>query len=329
VLYFQHLISQQQLNSQHQGAWVMNFQQLRIIRETVRQKYNLTEVANTLHTSQSGVSKHIKDLEDELGVELYVRRGKRMLGLTEPGREMLKLVERMLLDASSIKNLADQYSQQDTGQLTVAATHTQARYILPKVITAFKKQYPKVHLRLHQGSPKEIVQMLLDGEADIGLATESLGEIEDLVAFPLYTWRHAAVVPKNHPLTTQDKITLESIAEYPIITYHEGFTGRARVEKVFQDAGLSPDIVMSALDADVIKSYVELDLGIGIIASVAFSPERDTALQLLESSHLFLENQTKLAVRKGHLLRRYAYRFIEGCSPELSEKLVMGSVMAD
>lgn len=307
----------------------MNFQQLRIIRETVRQKYNLTEVANTLHTSQSGVSKHIKDLEDELGVELYVRRGKRMLGLTEPGREMLKLVERMLLDASSIKNLADQYSQQDTGQLTVAATHTQARYILPKVITAFKKQYPKVHLRLHQGSPKEIVQMLLDGEADIGLATESLGEIEDLVAFPLYTWRHAAVVPKNHPLTTQDKITLESIAEYPIITYHEGFTGRARVEKVFQDAGLSPDIVMSALDADVIKSYVELDLGIGIIASVAFSPERDTALQLLESSHLFLENQTKLAVRKGHLLRRYAYRFIEGCSPELSEKLVMGSVMAD
>lgn len=307
----------------------MNFQQLRIIRETVRQKFNLTEVANTLHTSQSGVSKHIKDLEDELGVELYVRRGKRMLGLTEPGREMLKLVERMLLDASSIKNLADQYSQQDTGQLTVAATHTQARYILPKVITLFKKQYPKVHLRLHQGSPKEIVQLLLDGEADIGLATESLGEIEDLVAFPIYTWRHAVVVPKSHPLTTMEKITLESIAEYPIITYHEGFTGRARVEKVFQDAGLSPDIVMSALDADVIKSYVELDLGIGIIASVAFSPERDTALQLLESSHLFLENQTKLAVRKGHLLRRYAYRFIEGCSPELSESLVMGRVMTD
>lgn len=307
----------------------MNFQQLRIIRETVRQKFNLTEVANTLHTSQSGVSKHIKDLEDELGVELYVRRGKRMLGLTEPGREMLKLVERMLLDASSIKNLADQYSQQDTGQLTVAATHTQARYILPKVITLFKKQYPKVHLRLHQGSPNEIVQLLLDGEADIGLATESLGEIEDLVAFPIYTWRHAAVVPKSHPLTTMGKITLESIAEYPIITYHEGFTGRARVEKVFQDAGLSPDIVMSALDADVIKSYVELDLGIGIIASVAFSPERDTALQLLESSHLFLENQTKLAVRKGHLLRRYAYRFIEGCSPELSESLVMGRVMTD
>lgn len=307
----------------------MNFQQLRIIRETVRQNFNLTEVANVLHTSQSGVSKHIKDLEDELGVELYVRRGKRLLGLTDPGREMLKIVERMLLDAGNIKNLADQYSQQDTGQLTVAATHTQARYILPKVVTAFKKQYPKVHLRLHQGSPKEIVQMLLQGDADIGLATESLGEIEDLAAFPLYSWRHAVVVPKDHPLSMRETVTLEAIAEFPIITYHEGFTGRARVEKVFHDAGLTPDIVMSALDADVIKSYVELDLGVGIIASVAFSSERDHALKMLDSTHLFLENETKLAVRKGHLLRRYAYRFIEICSPDLTEALVISRVTGE
>jgi Transcriptional regulator len=307
----------------------MNFQQLRIIRETVRQNFNLTEVANVLHTSQSGVSKHIKDLEDELGVELYVRRGKRLLGLTDPGREMLKIVERMLLDAGNIKNLADQYSQQDTGQLTVAATHTQARYILPKVVTAFKKQYPKVHLRLHQGSPKEIVQMLMQGDADIGLATESLGEIEDLAAFPLYSWRHAVVVPKDHPLSTREEVTLEAIAEFPIITYHEGFTGRARVEKVFHDAGLTPDIVMSALDADVIKSYVELDLGVGIIASVAFSPERDVALKMLDSTHLFLENETKLAVRKGHLLRRYAYRFIEMCSSDLTEAHVVSRVTGE
>lgn len=307
----------------------MNFQQLRIIRETVRQNFNLTEVANVLHTSQSGVSKHIKDLEDELGVELYVRRGKRLLGLTDPGREMLKIVERMLLDAGNIKNLADQYSQQDTGQLTVAATHTQARYILPKVVTVFKKQYPKVHLRLHQGSPKEIVQMLMQGDADIGLATESLGDIEDLAAFPLYSWRHAVVVPKDHPLSTREEVTLDAIAEYPIITYHEGFTGRARVEKVFHDAGLTPDIVMSALDADVIKSYVELDLGVGIIASVAFSSERDHALKMLDSTHLFLENETKLAVRKGHLLRRYAYRFIEICSPDLTEALVISRVTGE
>lgn len=307
----------------------MNFQQLRIVRETVRQNFNLTDVANVLHTSQSGVSKHIKDLEDELGVELYVRKGKRLLGLTEPGREMLKLVERMLLDAGNIKNLADQYSQQDAGQLTVAATHTQARYILPRVITTFKKQYPKVHLRLHQGSPKEIAQLLLEGEADIGLATESLGEIDELVAFPFYTWRHAVVVPQSHPLASIENLTLAAIAEYPIITYHEGFTGRARVEKAFQEAGLSPDIIMSALDADVIKSYVELELGIGIIASVAFSPERDTALKLLDGSHLFLENETKLAVRKGHLLRRYGYKFIEMCSPELKEALVLSQVSGE
>lgn len=307
----------------------MNFQQLRIVRETVRQSFNLTEVANVLHTSQSGVSKHIKDLEDELGVDLYMRKGKRLLGLTEPGREMLKLVERMLLDASNIKNLADQYSQQDAGVLTVAATHTQARYILPKVITAFKKQYPKVHLRLHQGSPKEIVQLLLEGEADIGLATESLGEIDDLVAFPFYSWRHAVVVPQGHPLASLDNLTLAAIAEYPIITYQEGFTGRARVEQVFHEAGLSPDIIMSALDADVIKSYVELELGIGIIASVAFSPERDSSLKLLDSSHLFLENETKLAVRKGHLLRRYGYKFIEMCSSELTESLVLSRVSGE
>ena len=304
----------------------MNFQQLRIIHETVRQNYNLTEAANALFTSQSGVSKHIKDLEDELGVELYVRRGKRMLGLTEPGREMLKLVERMLLDASSIKNLADQYSQQDTGQLTVAATHTQARYILPKVITAFKKQYPKVHLRLHQGSPKEIVQMLLDGEADIGLATESLGDIEDLVAFPLYTWRHAAVVPKNHPLTTKDVITLEAIAEYPIITYHEGFTGRTGIDQAFAKAGFLLDIAMSALDADVIKTYVELGLGVGIVASMAFNPARDALLNLLDSSHLFEKNTTNISIRRGHYLRGYAYRFIELCLPSLSESAIRSGV---
>lgn len=304
----------------------MNFQQLRIIRETLRQDFNLTEVASALHTSQSGVSKHIKDLEDELGVELYVRKGKRLLGLTEPGRQMVKIVERMLLDANNIKNLADQYSQQDTGQLTVATTHTQARYMLPKVITQFKKQFPKVHLKLHQGSPKEIAKMLLEGEADIGLATETLSEMEDLVTFGLYHWHHAVVVPNDHPLTGITRLSMESIAEFPIITYHEGFTGRARIEQTFKNAGVAPDIVMSALDSDVIKSYVELGLGIGIIASVAFSPERDTGLRLLNGDHLFPLNETKLAIRKGHLLRQYAYRFIEMCSPELNEDYVIDRV---
>lgn len=304
----------------------MNFQQLRIIRETVRRNFNLTEVANALFTSQSGVSKHIKDLEDELGVELYIRKGKRLLGLTEPGKAMVKIVERMLLDAGNIKNLAEQYSQEDTGRLTIATTHTQARYALPRVVTAFKKLYPKVHLKLHQGSPGEIAQLLLDGEADIGIATETLGLIGELASFPYYSWHHDVVVPAGHPLTTVTPLTLDSLAEYPIITYHEGFTGRARVERAFAEAGLVPDIVMSALDADVIKSYVELELGVGIIASVAFDPLRDLNLVKLNSSHLFEESLTRIAVRRGHLLRRYAYHFIELCSPELTEQTVLAQV---
>lgn len=300
----------------------MNFQQLRIIRETVRRNFNLTEVANHLYTSQSGVSKHIKDLEDELGVELYVRRGKRLLGLTEPGQEVARIAERMLLDANNIKNLAEQYSQQDTGQLSIAATHTQARYVLPKIISKFKQEFPKVHLRLHQGGPKEIAQMLLNGEADIGLATETLAEITDLASFPMYSWHHNLIVPTGHPLIRTKPLTLAAIAQYPIITYHEGFTGRHSIEQAFTRAGLTPDIIMSALDADVIKSYVEMGMGVGIIASVAFSAERDFGLQALDGAHLFQRHETKLAVRKGTLLRHYAYHFIELCCQNVSAKQI-------
>lgn len=307
----------------------MNFQQLRIVRETVRRNFNLTEVANTLYTSQSGVSKHIKDLEDELSVELFVRKGKRLLGLTEPGKEMVKIVERMLLDARNIKNLAEQYSQQDSGRLTIATTHTQARYALPKVVTEFKKLYPKVHLKLHQGSPAEIAQLLLDGEADIGVATETLGEIPELASFPFYSWHHAVIVPAGHELEQQLPLTLEAIAAHPIITYHEGFTGRALLEKTFHDAGLLPDIVLSALDADVIKSYVELGLGAGIVASVAFNEQRDVGLRKLDCSHLFDEVFTRIAVRRGHLLRRFAYHFIALCSPQLTEARVMADVIPE
>jgi LysR family transcriptional regulator, cys regulon transcriptional activator len=301
----------------------MNFQQLRIIRETVRCNYNLTEVANHLYTSQSGVSKHIKDLEDELGVELFVRKGKRLLGMTEPGREMLKIVERLLLDAHNIKNLADQYSQQDQGNLTVATTHTQARYVLPDIVVEFRKLFPKVKLHLHQGSPREIAQMLLEGRADIGIATEALEGVEGLVAYPFHSWFHGVIVPAGHPLENKGKkkLTLEAIAEYPIVTYHEGFTGRARIEEAFGAAGLQPEIVLSALDADVIKSYVELGLGIGIVASLAFNATRDTNLRLLDCSHLFPENVTQIAIREGHLLRQFAYHFIGLCAPKVLPRL--------
>ena len=304
----------------------MNFQQLRIVRETVRRNFNLTEAAGALFTSQSGVSKHIKDLEDELGVELFVRKGKRLLGLTEPGRELAQIVERMLLDARNIKALADQFRQRDEGQLTIATTHTQARYALPKVVVEFKRLFPKVHLALHQGSPIEIVSMLQRGEADIGVATEMLGGVPELASFPFYAWRHALVVPTGHPLTGYPAPTLEALADYPLITYHEGFTGRERVDQAFAAAGLSPDVVMSALDADVIKTYVALGLGVGIVASMAYDPERDGHLQLIEAPHLFAQNVTQIAVRRGRTLRGYAYRFIELWSPGLNEGAVRAAL---
>jgi len=297
----------------------MNFQQLRIIRETVKCNYNLTDVGNALFTSQSGVSKHIKDLEDELGIELFLRKGKRLLGLTDPGKELLTIVERMLIDTKNIKLLAEQFSQSDKGQLTVATTHTQARYVLPQIVSSFKKEFPKVHLALHQGSPKEISELLLNGEADLAIATESLSQIPELVSFPFYSWHHTVIVPKGHPLEKIKNLNIEDLAEYPVITYHEGFTGRKLIDETFSNANITPDIVMSALDADVIKTYVELGLGIGIIASMAYQKERDTQLRILKSDHLFATNTTRIALRRGHYLRGFTYKFIELCSANLTE----------
>jgi LysR family cys regulon transcriptional activator len=303
----------------------MNFQQLRIIRETVRQNFNLTEVANALYTSQSGVSKHIKDLEDELGVELFVRKGKRFLGLTDPGKELLTIVERMLLDAGNIKRLAEQFSQRDEGQLTIATTHTQARYALPQVVTAFKKAYPKVHLVLHQASPEELVRLLQSGDADIGIATEAVAEVAELVSFPYYGWYHSVIAPPHHPLH-QQPLSLETLAEYPIVTYHQGFTGRAQIDRAFARAGLVPDIVMSALDADVIKTYVELELAVGIVASMAVDPQRDQSVTVVAGEPLFGQQTTRIAIRRGHYLRSYAYRFIELCSAALDESTVRSAL---
>ena len=300
----------------------MNFQQLRIVRETVRQDFNLTTVANTLFTSQPGVSKHIKDLEDELGIEIFVRRGKRLLGLTEPGKELLTVVERILLDAQNARSIADHFSSRETGNLVIATTHTQARYALPEVIKRFKAEYPKVHLVLHQGSPREIAELLTAGEADIAIATEWLGSVPEVATFPYYSWHHALVVPLAHPLTELTNITLADVAEYPIITYHEGFTGRTNIDRSFADAGLVPDIVLSAIDADVIKTYVDVGLGIGIVASMAYNPERDSRLVRIELPGLFPPNTTRLALRRGVYLRAYAYEFIHKLVPGLSEEKI-------
>jgi LysR family cys regulon transcriptional activator len=306
----------------------MNFQQLRILRATVRNNFNLTEVANALFTAQSGVSKHIKDLEDELGVEIFVRRGKRLLGLTEPGKELLPIVERILLDTGNIKRLGEQFAQRDEGRLVIAATHTQARYALPPVVTRFKQELPKVHLELRICGPQDVVALLRAGEVDIGLATEAVGDEPDLVSFPFYQWHHAAIVPDGHPLAALGHLTLEALAEYPIITYHEGFTGRGRIDAAFSAAGLVPDVVMSALDADVIKSYVDLGLGVGIVAAMAFHPVRDAGLRLLHCDDLFAINTTRIALHRGHYLRNFAVRFITYCAPAVTEEQVKEAVFS-
>ena len=297
----------------------MNFQQLRIIRETVRQNFNLTEASAALYTSQSGVSKHIKDLEDELGVQLFVRKGKRLLGLTEPGQALLSIVERMLVDADNIKRLADDFNKVDEGTLTIATTHTQARYVLPPIVNLFKKEFPKVHLILQQASPVEIAEMLLQGEADIGIATESLTTEENLASVPYYDWCHSIITPQDHPLASKTEISLSDLAEYPIITYHGGFTGRSKIDKAFTDAGVDVNIVMSALDADVIKTYVELGMGVGVVNNVAYDAERDYRLKQIQTD-IFGLNTTWIAVRKGHLLRGYGYEFISLCAPNADIK---------
>jgi LysR family cys regulon transcriptional activator len=304
----------------------MNFQQLRIVRETVRQDFNLTEVANALYTSQPGVSKHIKDLEDELGIEIFVRRGKRLLGLTEPGKELVQVVERILLDTHNLRRIADQFASRETGHFVIATTHTQARYALPKIIKWFKADYPKVHLTLLQGSPREIAELVNTGQADVGIATEALNKVPELASFPFYSWHHAIIVPHGHPLTTLPQITLETLSEFPIITYHEGFTGRAHVDKAFADAGIVPDIVLSAIDADVIKTYVSLGLGVGIVASVAYDAEQDRNLTLIPVPELFPGNTTRLAVRRGTYLRSYVHAFIEKVCPDVGEETIKSAL---
>jgi LysR family cys regulon transcriptional activator len=306
----------------------MNFQQLRIIRETVRQNFNLTDASNALYTSQSGVSKHIKDLEDELGVQLFIRKGKRILGMTEPGQALLGIVERMLLDAENIKRLSDDFNRVDEGELIIATTHTQARYILPPIVAKFKKAFPKVHLILQQASPVEITEMLLQGEADIGIATESLVNQDSLASVPYYHWYHSIITPQGHPLAQQQTVTLDELAKWPLITYHGGFTGRSKIDEAFSEAGLTPDIVMSALDADVIKTYVELGMGVGIVNSIAYDADRDRRLNQLHLD-LFGENTTWIAVRKGHLLRGFGYEFISLCSPETDIKALKQAAQPD
>ena len=296
----------------------MNFQQLKIIREAARCEFNLTEVANTLFTSQSGVSRHIRDLEDELGVEIFIRRGKRLLGMTEPGKALLTIAERILDEAGKVRRLADVFTNETSGILTIATTHTQARYSLPKVIKAFRQLYPNVRLELNQGSPQEIVTMLLAGEADIGIASEMLVNNSSLAAFPWFSWHHALLVPEGHELVQNQPVSLSTLGRYPLITYRQGITGRSRVDRAFQTAGLKPDIVLSAQDSDVVKTYVKLGLGVGILADQACETEENEDLERLDATHLFDASTVWLGLKRGQLQRNYVWQFLELCNANLS-----------
>ena len=310
----------------------MNFQQLRSVREAARRGFNLTEVAQVLHTSQPGVSRQIRELESELGVEIFVRAGKRLTGLTAPGQAVLAIVERLLQEADNLKRAGDDFAAQGRGTLTIAATHSQARYALPTAVRDFRAAHPEVRLRLHQGSPKQVAELLLEGEADIGVATALIARYPDLVALPCYTWTHSVIVPAGHPLADEaargEPLTLERLAGFPLITYEPGYTGRSQIDEAFAQHGLALDLVLSAMDADVIKTYVELGMGVGIIAAMAFDPERDPALRAIDARHLFATNVTQVGLRRGAYLRDYVYDFIRTFAAPLDRRFVERALAA-
>lgn len=300
----------------------MNFQQLRSVREAIRSNFNLTEVAHRLHTSQPGVSRQIRELEDELGVTIFERAGKRLTGLTEPGQEIAVIIDRLLQDQLNLKQAADEFKGKEFGRLTVATTHSQARYALPPVVSAFRAKFPNVHLHLKQGAPEHIAQWVQGGIADVGIATESLDKLEGLASFQAYEWNHVLVVPAGHTLLDSRKVTLAELAQHPLITYEAGFTGRSHIDEAFAKQELHPEIVLTAMDADVIKTYVSAGLGVGIIASLAYDEKHDKRLHAINARHLFAANMTRVAVRKGAYLRAYTYEFVELFAPHLKRKVV-------
>ena len=300
----------------------MNLHQFRFVQEAVRRNLNLTEAAKALHTSQPGVSKAIIELEDELGIDIFTRHGKRIKRITEPGQHVLKSIEIIMREVNNLKRIGEQFSAQDNGTLSIATTHTQARYVLPDVIRRFMQRYPQVKLELHQGNPRQVCDMVLDGTADIAIATEAIAEYDDLVMLPCYQWNRCVVATPRHPILKASPLTLEEIARYPLITYDDAFTGRGQINKAFLGRGLKPRVVLSAIDSDVIKKYVEMDLGIGILARMAYDPAEDRKLGMIDAAHLFESSTTRIGLRKRAWLRAYVYAFIEGFAPHLSRRMV-------
>ena len=296
----------------------MKLQQLRYLCETAYQGMNLSKAAKNLHTSQPAISKQIQMLEDELGVDIFVRNGKRIVQVTPPGQMIMKIAARMLRDADNLKKIAQEFTNESGGTLTIATTHTQARYVLPPVIKRFTARYPKVKLILRQGSPTQISTLVTSGEADVAIATEAIDQFHELILLPCYQWNRCIVVPPKHSLLKLKKLTLEAINQYPIITYDFAFTGRSKINQAFESRGLEPNVVLTAIDSDVIKTYVELGLGIGILANMAFDAKRDKNLRSIDASHLFEPSTTRIGISRNTYLRGYIFDFIEMFAPHLN-----------
>lgn len=307
----------------------MKLQQLKYILEVAKHDLNVSATALSLYTSQPGISKQIRLLEDELGVEVFARSGKHLTRVTPAGEAILEIADEILQKVESIKKVSQEFSDERKGSLSVATTHTQARYALPVAITQFIKRYPDVSLHMQQGTPMQISEMAASGKVDFAIATEALSHFSDLIMMPCYRWNRSVVVPKNHPLAQLSVITLKDIAKHPIVTYVFGFTGRSKLDDAFKQQGLDPKVVFTAVDSDVIKAYVRLNLGVGIIASMAFDPDVDTDLVAIDASHLFESSTTQLGFRKGTFLRGYMFEFINLFAPHLTPQIVRDVMNSD
>jgi LysR family cys regulon transcriptional activator len=305
----------------------MNLHQFKFVHEAAKRGLNLTEAAKALHTSQPGVSKAILELEEELGVDIFARHGKRLKSLTEPGRHVLKSIDIILNELNNLKRIGNEFSSQDSGTLSIATTHTQARYVLPQILTELRRDYPQVNISLHQGTPHQAAQMVKTEQADIAIATESLADDPELVTLACYEWQHVLVMPPGHPLSLKKKpITLKELSQYPLVTYHPTFTGRQKIDHAFNAQNLSPIIALEAIDSDVIKTYVRIGMGVGIIAEMAVLPKVDADLVFLPASALFGKNLTRLAFRKGAYLRQFVMDFAKLLNPKLTQKVIQESM---
>ena len=304
----------------------MKLQQLRYIWEVAHHDLNVSATAQSLYTSQPGISKQIRLLEDELGVEVFARSGKHLTRITPAGEKIIDTAGEILRKVESIKQVAQEFSDERKGSLSIATTHTQARYALPPIIRQFISQYPDVALHMHQGTPIQIAEMAADGSVDFAVATEALELFNDLVMMPCYRWNRCILVPRDHPLAQVSELTLQDIARFPLVTYVFGFTGRSKLDEAFMNEGLSPRIVFTATDADVIKTYVRLNLGVGIVAKMAYDPELDSDLVPLDASHLFEPSITKIGFRRGTFLRGFMYDFIQEFAPHLTKDVVQDAI---